>query len=155
MIKYTGVYVTFQEVPDEVSLVLTISNCLGRCDGCHSPWLGEDIGDDLEKDLPGLLDKYDGCITCVCFMGEGNDKDALMRCCQMISSRGLKRAIYSGRDQVDFNEIGFPEYIKVGSYKKELGGLDSYTTNQRMYKKSDCSNEYINITNLFRNRRKE
>lgn len=155
MIKYTGAYITFQEVPDEVSLVLTISNCPGRCEGCHSPWLREDIGDDLEKDLPNLLEKYGDGITCVCFMGEGNDVEALRRCGNSVSLMGLKWAVYSGRDDLDPSILGLPSYIKIGAYKKELGGLSSPITNQRMYKWDVPSLEYVEITHKFLDRRKE
>lgn len=159
MVKYTGHYITFQEVPDEVSLVFAISNCQGSCIGCHSPWLREDIGDDLEKDLPELLDKYKEAITCVCFMGEGNDPDALARCYRMVKNNCLKTAIYSGIDitRHDLSEFFlkypddfYPDYLKVGSYKQELGGLDSPTTNQRMQKIFNSDYPiYINITNKF------
>jgi len=155
MIKYTGAYITFQEVPDEVSLVLTISNCPGRCEGCHSPWLREDIGDDLEKDLLSLLEKYGDAITCVCFMGEGNDLDALRRCGNAVSVRGLKWAVYSGRDDIDPFVIGLPSYIKTGSYKKECGGLSSPSTNQHMYKWDATSHKYTDITHKFLDRRKD
>ena len=58
MIKYTGCAVTFSEVPDEVSLCIEISNCPGHCAGCHSPYLREDTGRDLEKDLPQLFERF-------------------------------------------------------------------------------------------------
>lgn len=155
MIKYTGAYITFQEVPDEVSLVLTISNCPGRCEGCHSPWLREDIGDDLEKDLPVLLMKYGDAVTCVCFMGEGNDLEAIQRCGKFVSSSGQKWAIYSGRSEADPSLFGFPDYVKFGPYQKECGGLSFPTTNQRMYKRNADSFEYKNITHKFLDRRKD
>lgn len=164
MILYTGSYITFQEVPEEISLTLTISNCQGSCKGCHSPWLRKNIGDDLERDLPGLLNQYGNAITCVCFMGEGNDSAALARCHKVVKEFGLKTAIYSGVDitRNDLSEVFekypddiSPDYIKVGSYKEDLGGLDSPITNQRMYKllASDGFNVYINITNMFKKRR--
>lgn len=154
MIKYTGHYVTFQEVPDEVSLMLTISNCLGTCEGCHSPWLREDIGDDLEKDLPILLGRYGNAVSCVCFMGEGNDRDALRRCISTVHEIGIRTALYTGRDDVDvtnpsqMTQYAYPDYIKTGSYQKDLGGLDNPTTNQRMYRYQ--SSGYKDITERFR-----
>jgi len=36
-LKYTGYAVTLAEVPEEISLTITISNCAFRCHGCHSP----------------------------------------------------------------------------------------------------------------------
>ena len=45
MIKYKTdtVQVVFEEIPDEVTLAIEITNCPGMCVGCHSPWLRGDI----------------------------------------------------------------------------------------------------------------
>ena len=41
---------------------------------------------------------------------------------------------YSGESELDLNEYGrYFDYIKVGPYIKELGPLNSPTTNQRLY----------------------
>ena len=45
--KYADSKVVFSEVPDEITLAISISNCPGTCKGCHSPWLREDIGEPL------------------------------------------------------------------------------------------------------------
>ena len=50
MLKYVDTKVTFAEVPDEISLCINISNCPNHCEGCHSPYLAEDIGTELTKD---------------------------------------------------------------------------------------------------------
>ena len=47
MLKYVDTLVSFQEVPDEISLCINISNCPCHCDGCHSPYLADDIGEYL------------------------------------------------------------------------------------------------------------
>ena len=158
MIKYAGCGVTFQEVPNEVSLSFSISNCSGNCEGCHSPWLKDDVGKDLENDLPALLNQYCDSITCVCFMGEGIDPISLLTCVEMVRRRGLKVALYSGRDSIysiPFCRIMISKlnFIKIGSYRKELGGLDSYTTNQRMYKITD--GRLKDITYMFWNRKSD
>ena len=43
-LKYVEAAVTLAEVPREISLTMTISNCANRCHGCHSPYLRKDIG---------------------------------------------------------------------------------------------------------------
>ena len=59
--KYTDTMVTFNEVPDEISLCINISGCPNRCPGCHSPELWEDIGTELTKEsLKDLIDKMGG-----------------------------------------------------------------------------------------------
>ena len=66
--KYTGAEITFAEVPDEITLCINISNCPCHCKGCHSPYLAEDIGEELTEDsLHKLISSNEG-ITCVAFM---------------------------------------------------------------------------------------
>lgn len=132
MIKYVSYAVTFAEVPDEISLTLAISNCGGNCPGCHSPELRGDIGRDLEEDLPLLLKKYKDQITCVCFLGQGNDPDALDECLEYVHRHGLKTCLYTGADEFEGGTT-YLTYVKVGHYDEALGGLDSPKTNQRMY----------------------
>lgn len=139
MVKYTDHYITFQEVPNEISLTLTISRCQHCCPDCHSPWLQQDIGKILDtKELFRLLAKYWEGITCVCFMGDGDDKEGLKTLVAFVHQCGFKVCIYSGGTIIpgDLFSYGGPsaaDYYKGGPYVKELGGLDKSTTNQRMY----------------------
>lgn len=157
MVKYCGHYITFQEVPNEVALVLGITNCPYRCKGCHSPWLQKDFGDELTKEVMlSLLDKYQGAITCVCFMGVGSEPTALDQYISLVHQFGLKVCIYDGDDHGEFLtyelEAGdpdfYPDYYKEGSYKEEFGGLDSVSTNQRMWKMEE-DGKYHDITSWF------
>jgi len=160
MIKYVSHAVTFAEVPDEISLTLAISNCGGHCPGCHSPELRQDIGRDLEADLPALLKKYKDQITCVCFLGQGNDPEALNECLEYAHRHGLKTCLYTGADEYD-GPTGYLDYIKVGPYIEGLGGLDSPTTNQRLYMRCYSKNvagvilpdQWIDITSVFRRKK--
>ena len=69
-LMYKGYSVVFQEVPGEVSLAINISGCQHHCPDCHSKYLWNNEGAAfLERDLGSIIDKYDGLITCVCFMG--------------------------------------------------------------------------------------
>lgn len=47
MLKYVNTGVVFQEIPDEVTLAVNISNCPCRCPGCHSRYLWGDVGEPL------------------------------------------------------------------------------------------------------------
>ena len=51
MLKYVNTDIVFQEIPDEVTLAINISNCPCHCPGCHSHYLWEDIGLPLDTDL--------------------------------------------------------------------------------------------------------
>lgn len=149
MVKYCGHYITFQEVPNEVALTFTISNCPYHCPGCHSPWLQQDIGDELTKDvILSYLDKYQGVITCVCLMGDGNDYVAIRSIVQMVRSFGLKTCVYTGGHRNDVELYDFPDYFKEGAYIEKLGGLSSSSTNQRMWKLNDKM-KYEDITSWF------
>lgn len=134
MVKYYSTAVVFEEIPDEVTLAIEITNCPGHCEGCHSPWLREDIGEELTPEvLNELIDKNDG-ITCVCFMGEGNDIEGILDLALIVAQRGLAAALYSGRADVEA-ELGCVfTYIKEGPYIEKFGPLNSETTNQRLYK---------------------
>ena len=149
MVKYCGYYITFQEVPNEVALVFTISNCPYRCEGCHSPWLQNDIGDQLTRDdVLQLVEKYWGAVTCVCFMGTGGDPVFIKELVKFVRSFGLKTCVYTGGLRNTVEDLGFPDYFKEGPYIASLGGLDSRDTNQRMWRKNE-DGTYNDITYLF------
>lgn len=133
MLYYQGYSVSFQEVPDEVSLVVLVADCPHRCEGCHSPMLQRAVGYNLETDLRKLIADYDGAITCVCLMGEGRDRAALIRCAEIIRECDLKSAIYIGSGEKDALDLAlYFDYVKYGPYIAERGGLDNPNTNQHM-----------------------
>ena len=124
MLKFAGYDIVFQEIPDEVTLAISISGCPNRCPGCHSPQLREDIGEPLtEEALTALLERYRGAITCIA------------RFLHRQQTTPVKVGWYSGRQQLpqDFSLDGF-NYIKLGPYIEKLGGLKAPTTNQRLYR---------------------
>ena len=59
-LKYVECAVTLEEVPTEISLTISISNCRFHCHGCHSAYLQQDIGKPLLPDLMTLLHHYEG-----------------------------------------------------------------------------------------------
>ena len=141
MLKYVNTDVVFQEIPDEVTLAINISNCPCRCPGCHSHYLWEDIGlpldTDAVDDFVGHLSAY---ITCIAFMGGDADPKGVNLLAQYIHEEypQLKVAWYTGRIRVPaiVNKSDF-DYIKVGPYIRHLGPLKERTTNQRMYRQTD------------------
>lgn len=154
-LKYDGYAVVFQEVPNEVSLAINITGCPHRCKGCHSPHLWEDTGNSMLADLPYLLDKYSGLITCVCFMGGDHCPDELKTGCKLAHENGLKTCLYTGIESISdvesLNLADYFDYIKVGSYDELKGGLTSKTTNQRFYVNNmdGTPYQYIDITYKF------
>ena len=70
MLNFVNTGVVFQEIPDEVTLSINLSNCPCRCPGCHSQYLWQNIGEPLTPMvLEGFIKEYGSDITCVCFMG--------------------------------------------------------------------------------------
>ena len=133
-LKYLGSSIVFQEVPDEISLAINISGCPHKCEGCHSDYLWEYNGNYISDDIESLIEQYEGYITCVCFMGEGNDKKGLLELARFVlREKHLWPALYSGREEVEEDYNRFFRYIKVGPYKEEFGPLNKETTNQRLY----------------------
>lgn len=135
MLKYLYCKEVFSEVPDEISLALSISNCNIRCNGCNQKELWDDIGKLLSWDsLSSLLSSHRG-ITCVCFMGSGGGEyKSLNKLAERLKIKGYKVAIYLGEDSIpsELNRQVF-DYIKIGHWDPTKGGLDSPTTNQKMY----------------------
>jgi anaerobic ribonucleoside-triphosphate reductase activating protein len=152
MLKYVNTGIVFQEIPDEVTLAINISNCPCRCPGCHSHYLWEDIGLPLNTDaIDAFINEYGRNITCIAFMGGDSDPMGVDMLAQYIHEEHpqFKVAWYSGRVRITsaVNKSDF-DYIKVGPYLKHLGPLKSSTTNQRLYRQNDTG-EFEDITFRF------
>ena len=152
MLKFVDTLVSFQEVPDEISLCINISNCPCHCEGCHSPYLAEDIGTELTWNELERLIKNNIGISCVCFMGGDSCPDYIEQLALFIKYQSwypLKVAWYSGKSSIPNDlDISLFNYIKVGPYIPKLGGLDKETTNQIMYKVDNGN--LIDITYRFK-----
>ena len=152
MLKFVDTLVSFQEVPDEITLCINISNCPCHCEDCHSPYLAEDIGTELTWNELEKLIKNNIGISCVCFMGGDSCPDYIEQLALFIKYQSwypLKVAWYSGKSSIPNDlDINLFNYIKVGPYIPKLGGLDKETTNQIMYKVED--GELIDITYRFK-----
>ena len=48
--KYVDAKIVFQEIPDEITLAISISGCTIHCAGCHSKYLWDDVGELLTID---------------------------------------------------------------------------------------------------------
>ena len=152
MLKYVNTGIVFQEIPDEVTLAINISNCPCRCPGCHSHYLWDDVGLPLTTDAIDALVESDGSdITCIAFMGGDADPVGVNMLAQYVHEEypELKVAWYSGRLRIPsiVHKSDF-DYIKVGPYIKHLGPLNSPTTNQRMYRQNK-DGTFDDITSRF------
>ena len=157
MLKYANFDVVFQEVPDEVTLAINITNCPNQCPGCHSKYLWENNGKALDtNELNRLVDQYKSGITCVCFMGGDAEPEAVAQLAYQVKkdNKDIKVAWYSGKNELPENvSTDHFDYIKLGRYMAELGPLDSATTNQRMMKRL-ADGRVKDITEWFRKNKK-
>ena len=154
MLKYANYDIVFQEVPNEMSLAVSISGCTLRCAGCHSRYLWEDKGEELSIFAIEQLLKLEDGVTCLLLMGGEHDIDTLVEIF-MHFHRKIKTAWYCGLDMIPKDKLGIVQYLdflKVGHFDMELGGLSSPTTNQRLYKikhQGDGNYYQTDITHLM------
>ncbi len=150
MLRYLGGAIVMQEVPDEVSLAVTIAGCIHRCPDCHSKYSWADEGRPLLEHLPIMLKTYSPYITCFCMMGGDQDQRELIKVCKMVHEKKKKTCLYTGYDRMDQIIPALREeldYLKIGRFDKQKGPLSSETTNQRMYKK--VNGDWTDITSSF------
>ena len=138
MIKYVPrmTSVVLEEIPDRLTLAVDISNCQGNCEGCHSPFLRADIGEELTPEVIDFLIDDNFGVNCFLFLGEGNDMDALLALADHLNEKypSLEVALYSGLKHVDDRVWDHFDYVKTGPYKRAYGPLNERTTNQRLFR---------------------
>lgn len=138
MLKCYSYDIVCQEIPDEITLAVNISCCPNRCPDCHSPWLWEDKGELMTEDmLSALIGNYSAAITCFCFMGGDADPSEIQRLATWVRNRypHIRTAWYSGRETLpDTFDLSVLDYVKLGPYIQERGGLKSPDTNQALYR---------------------
>ena len=152
MLKYVNSDIVFQEIPDEVTLAINISNCPCHCPGCHSHYLWEDVGLPLNTNaIDDFVEKYGKNLTCIAFMGGDSDPRGVNQLAQYVHEEypQLRVAWYSGRTVIsaDVHKEDF-DYIKIGPFIRHLGSLKKPTTNQRLYRQDDQGN-FEDITSRF------
>ena len=156
MLKNLYTTQVFSEIPCEITLGISISGCQIHCNGCHSRDLWEDKGTQLtRKGLENLIISNEG-ITCLLLLGGEHDIDTLINLFYYVSINfpNIKTAWYCGLDMIpkDKEEIlDYLDYVKIGHFDLNLGGLDSPDTNQKLYKVNHTQkgNELIDITYKF------
>ncbi len=142
MLKYTDYDIVFQEIPNEVTLAINLSNCPNGFKGCHSPQLMQYIGEYIDENvILGLLDKYGTSITCICFMGgdaSPYEVEYLAAFIKNTTQEKIKTAWYSGKEKlVDNCNLNNFNFIKLGAYKEHLGGFEIDVTDLKIYQLSD------------------
>lgn len=131
---YSYPQVSFQEVPDEVSLALSISGCPLACKGCHSaftwdPTYGSPLTDEA---FQHYLKKYGGLVTCILLYGGEWNLGRLHDLLRQAIAAGYKTCLFTGLEhsELSITTLSLLTYVKTGPYIQELGGLGSPNTNQ-------------------------
>lgn len=124
--------ILFQEVPGEISLAFYVCGCPLQCKGCHSPELWtEKNGETLTPDFyQRLLERYEGYASCVLFMGGEWHLTQLNGFLHTARERSFKTALYTGLEEIPKVLEKNLDFVKLGPWREERGGLSSPTTNQ-------------------------
>lgn len=140
-LKFISYAIVFQEVPNETTLAFNISGCPYHCSGCHSKYLWEYRGDNLIENMEQIINKYNGYITCVCFMGGDQNVNELTEALKICKNMGLKTCVYSGASEIKISALQYLDWVKLGRYEERLKsdnhiehGVKLATTNQHMYR---------------------
>lgn len=135
--------ITFKEVPNLVSRSFSISNCGGDCPFCHSPELQQDIGEEFTDEMLKNFFKVDkDTVECYVFLGDGQDPKRMLELLNLCKENGFKTCLYIGKNTTNWKYLRYLDYLKLGSYINDLGGLECPTTNQIMYKIENITNKF-------------
>lgn len=135
--------ITLNEVPDKIAYFIELGSCTQRCKGCHSKELWEEVESptSLEAVLRGAENAIESGANAIVLMGGTCNKMSTPDLLKVLDglSEIAPTCLYSGLDDEKTNtyiaEHSDITWLKTGSYKEELGGLSSPTTNQRFYRK--------------------
>ena len=93
-----------------------------------------DSGHDLSNDdFIEYLRQYRGLVTCVLFFGGEWWPDSLIEKLKIARQMGLHTCLYSGFERVPNRISRHLDFLKLGPWRADLGGLTEPTTNQRFY----------------------
>lgn len=147
--RYENCYVSFTEFPNRVSLVITITGCPFKCEGCHSPELrNPGLGTPLDiYKLNELMYLYEDSVDNIIFFGGDQYREEFLVLLKHLKTYTKKDIIlWTGANKVHPEILQLLDYVKLGKYIKSLGGLDSPNTNQVFLKLP----EQLDITHIFK-----
>ena len=145
MIRYAETRVTFEEVPDEITLCVNLTGCPYSCPGCHSPWMRDrNAGEPLTLDTIDRMIHNTPGVSCIVFMGGDSEPEDVLAKSKFVHDNfnTVKTCWYSGSVAPpaagsDGSALSYDslDYLKIGPWIKERGPLGSPDGNQRMYMK--------------------
>ena len=149
MIKYLGYAVTFQEIPDEITLCFNITNCKHHCPGCHNEGLwdpdgGYEFTEKSMKELLELLDRHtvDGLTLSGGDPMYSSNRNAIFDIVKTVKEKTGKNIwMYTGyylEDIVDEPALQFIDVIVDGRYRRQLPPTKwAGSNNQKVWRKEE------------------
>lgn len=139
MPNYYDCDIYLNEIPGEISLGISFTGCPIHCKGCHwEPLWDNRLGSPLTYETLEYMIAKNRYASCILFMGGEWDK-FLINFIKYVKGGypDKKTALYSGQELAFFEDteyMDYLDYLKVGPYIEELGGLQFPSTNQRLFK---------------------
>ena len=154
--------ITLTEIPDRIAYYFELGGCTKFCPCCHSPHLRGYMTPNtpliaMETKAENAAEHGADAILLMGGTTNGLQERDLILMLRRLSVI-LPVCLYSGSDDAERDhylaEQGNATWLKTGSYKEELGGLTSATTNQRFYHidyryAKDHSGVYTGTTAVF------
>ena len=145
MLKYLNYQILPNEIPNELSLGIFVLGCPQHCVDCHSPHLWDvnsaGKGKDLDTAEWHALRSLQNGFSCVLFMGgDWSPSDLMKSILEASTVTERPCALYSGQEFEVLQrtiDLKLLKYLKWGAYRKDLGGLQSRTTNQQIWRLED------------------
>lgn len=131
--QYLTPQVVFQELPNHVALAFTICGCPLKCEGCHSEhtWQ-QNLGETLTPArFIHHLNRYLGYIDSVVFFGGEWHLSELIELLNIAKQQKLITCLYSGFEKLPKRLYQQLDYLKLGAWQQQRGGLAEPNTNQR------------------------
>lgn len=158
-----GYRVSLTEFPEHISFVIEMGNCLQQCPWCHredmQTFNQEPMFTNIVSIEEAVKEAVDKGANGIIIMGGTTNGLLMYDVCILIDRLSVYAPVclYSGSNNPYKHEIIVKSSnlsaLKTGSYKKELGGLNSPTTNQRFYLiekgGTDSSKVMVDITHKF------
>ena len=171
-LNYTTEQITFQEVPNEISLSFLIAGCPLKCKGCHSAdsWRVTSEANEVNKAikskihpinsntknyltkgyLENRIKKYQDMISCVLFLGGEWEIEQLIELLQTVKNTNpsLKTCLYTGlelEEIVEFIEQEVNGQVDIGwTYIFENNLLDYLKTGRWIRELGGLDNKNTN-----------
>ena len=142
MLRYLNYQILPNEIPNELSLGISILGCPQHCKGCHSPQVwdvnSKGLGKYLDRNSWHAFKTLQNGFSCVLFMGgDWNPYDLNKSILEASTALEMPCALYSGQEYEalrDSLDLRLFKYLKWGAYREDLGGLQSRTTNQQIWR---------------------